>query len=863
MTPSHGATFHKVDLHTHTPASSDYRDKSATAADIIAAATSAGITILAITDHNSADWINKVRDASKGTGVTVIPGVEITTPEGHILALFDVDRLASDIQDLLVAVGLARPLHGKEEAISKEHAEDVIKAIDAAGGLAIAAHANSKGIGLLSGKGQYKIQTVPMPQLAALELTTEKEITAFSTGTVSADYAAKPCTQSSDSHALSEIGQRFCYLKVDSPSLNGLRQALLDHEVRVRFPWNMIASDHARIVSLSVDQGFFAGEEFEFHEGLNCMVGGKGTGKSTTIELLRYCFGDQSSFAHIKEDHIGKIDTLVGVGGTVTVVYQDSDGQTKTISRTVRDWEEDRQVVDQAGNVATIVSPPAFFSQGELVDVARSPLAQIELIDRQLNLDGDNARESQLITQLKKNAAAIVVEETKARDLEAEIDHPEKGRAATAAIHATLEKNLGDPLLVEFPRLEAEQQYLKGLDDALLELPDLFNDITDEIDLETLALAIPDSSPHKTELTKLAGVAKDVAKAIADSQKSFLATITKARTKVKDVSKALAPDFSSKKKAHGALLTTIKQPDKLKADTLFRNLATRLETFGQKAAELKTRREKFATLQAERKALVVALAEVRKARAEKRATKGAEYQSKLKGIVTITLTPRGDRKDFFLAMREVSKGAQIKDLDLQKIVAKIDPSALVSLIKAQDVQGIVGATGTTKEIAGRLTTHALQKESKLLSDVECVALPDMPEIAYGVGGSRYKALGELSTGQKGTVIIAIAMVDGAGPLVIDHPEEPLDTTAIYEQVVTTLRAGKDTRQFVFTTHNANVAVGADADLSHILGATADKGTIESRGGIEHEGTNRLLLLHLEGGPDAMKRRIRKYGNKVS
>jgi hypothetical protein len=106
------------------------------------------------------------------------------------------------------------------------------------------------------------------------------------------------------------------------------------------------------------------------------------------------------------------------------------------------------------------------------------------------------------------------------------------------------------------------------------------------------------------------------------------------------------------------------------------------------------------------------------------------------------------------------------------------------------------------------------------------------------------------------------MIEGSGPLVIDHPEEPLDTKAIHGNVVLTLRKGKDSRQFVFTTHNANVAVGADAELSHILGATADKGIIESTGGVDHAKTNDLLLLHLEGGPEALTRRVKKYGMKL-
>jgi ABC-type transport system involved in cytochrome bd biosynthesis fused ATPase/permease subunit len=161
-------------------------------------------------------------------------------------------------------------------------------------------------------------------------------------------------------------------------------------------------------------------------------------------------------------------------------------------------------------------------------------------------------------------------------------------------------------------------------------------------------------------------------------------------------------------------------------------------------------------------------------------------------------------------------------------------------------------------VAQRLIDGCSDKEHEEILGLEGVPLIDKPEVSYVVEPGRTKSLRELSTGQKGTVILALAMVEGHGPLIIDQPEEPLDTQSIYAQVVQTLRKNKEERQFIFTTHNANVAVGADAELSHVLEATADKGTIKASGGVDHQGTNELLLLHLEGGSEALKLRVRKY-----
>lgn len=432
---THGSRFCKADLHVHTPASHDYKDRLAAPSDIVKAAEAMAIDILAITDHNSAEFVDKMRSAAKGSDVTIVPGVEITTPEGHILALFDARTKESDITDFLVRIGIPRKNHGREEAISATHAEDVIRDIHQMGGVAIAAHANDKGIGLMQQKGQYKIGVVPMPELSALEFTKQGDVEAFSRGTVSKDYPPKACTQSSDAHSLTEIGRRVTYLKMQERSSYGISQALIDHESRVRFPWNLPESNHPRILSLRVDQGFFAGEEFLFHENLNCLVGGQGAGKSTVVELLRYCFGDVSSFDHILDDHRGKLKKLLGDGGKIEVQYLDTDGETKIVSRDYETWETERDVRDLAGNPAALEAEPVMFSQGELVETARNAMAQIELIDHHLDIDTENQAEQTSIDNLRTNSAQIIAASNNVKSMSLELDHPENGLVATQAAH--------------------------------------------------------------------------------------------------------------------------------------------------------------------------------------------------------------------------------------------------------------------------------------------------------------------------------------------------------------------------------------------------------------------------------------------
>src|SRR6266849_4714203 len=81
-----GAHFFRADLHIHSfGASHDVKDPAMTADGIVKTAARERMSIIAITDHNEVDNIAAAIQASQGTSVLVIPGVELSTPQGHLL----------------------------------------------------------------------------------------------------------------------------------------------------------------------------------------------------------------------------------------------------------------------------------------------------------------------------------------------------------------------------------------------------------------------------------------------------------------------------------------------------------------------------------------------------------------------------------------------------------------------------------------------------------------------------------------------------------------------------------------------------------------------------------------------------------
>src|SRR5271156_5909740 len=114
MRQSHpkGARFYKADLHTHTPASGDYETPSVSGKDYVQAALANGLEIVAVTDHNSAEGGDIVRNAAKGSALHVFPGVEVTTPHCHVLVVFSLDIAKARIDDFLAVVGISGEKRG-------------------------------------------------------------------------------------------------------------------------------------------------------------------------------------------------------------------------------------------------------------------------------------------------------------------------------------------------------------------------------------------------------------------------------------------------------------------------------------------------------------------------------------------------------------------------------------------------------------------------------------------------------------------------------------------------------------------------------------------------------------------------------
>ena len=136
----------------------------------------------------------------------------------------------------------------------------------------------------------------------------------------------------------------------------------------------------------------------------------------------------------------------------------------------------------------------------------------------------------------------------------------------------------------------------------------------------------------------------------------------------------------------------------------------------------------------------------------------------------------------------------------------------------------------------------------------------IPKYELGLGK---KSLLDLSPVEKGLLLLVFYLqLDRERiPLVIDQPEDNLDNESIFNVLAKCIRQAKRRRQVICVTHNANLAIGADAEEVVCVKLDKAKGfkfSYES-GAIENPKISSRILDILEGSQPAFVKRRLKYG----
>jgi hypothetical protein len=309
--------WRNIDLHLHTPASSDYQDRNASYLDILKEAETQQLDIIAFTDHNTVSGYKQMQDDIRQlelleslnrimpeeakrlkeykrllSNILVLPGFEFTATFGfHILGLFPPEKPIREIEHLLLNLNIPADQLDKGSA-TVGATTDVLRSyqlINEAGGLVIAAHANSSnGVAMrgFSFGGQTKIAYTQDPNLHALEVTDleqkgRRTTAGFFNGS-KPEYPRKMhCIQGSDAHRLKTdpgrkknlgVGERATQVLMSSASFEALKELFTGNDFSRTRPRRKKAEPVFNFVRAAQDEGSSIVQDF--HESMT-VRGGK------------------------------------------------------------------------------------------------------------------------------------------------------------------------------------------------------------------------------------------------------------------------------------------------------------------------------------------------------------------------------------------------------------------------------------------------------------------------------------------------------------------------------------------------------------------------------------------------------------
>lgn len=867
------AEWHSVDLHNHTPTSDDYQHKSPDAVDrLITKINDSGLSVVMFTDHNELPKAEFTEKIAQRTNCLILRGVELNVfidvwqkpPEKvdkhlyfHLLVGFDPTSQSPPdywLQHIRHRCRCEeREAGGRRLFGVASPIEDIVDALDGANALLIPAHLHStrdsfrsRSIDDIYGDGEFLRHS--RDHFTALEVTSESTAAFFDGKHSETDYLHKACIRSSDSHKPDELGWRPCYVQMQHPTYAQLKAAL---ELPFRTSLLPPSLPDSYVVGIHVQGSFLSDFWLSFSPYCNAFIGIKGAGKTSILESLRFVLGVDvpASRSQAVNDHLGAI---LGPGGKVTALVKRPDGAKVLIERTVAD--KAFVLTFEDGRQERMERPDSLHFPAYILGWHEIEQAATDTNIRRLYMDSIAGKERvrSLTERAQANAAAI------------RNDHERAANAYTSFRQVEQEVN----------RLKELRRGLQALTDAnLVELKNQYQAATEHREALKAALERLRSARHNAQ-AHFNGALAGVDHAALQGTSPLDGPVGRSLTIIKNVIDTLKSDCASFESTLDEAVAELEK-EAAKADADFHEFAeqymVRLSSLTKEQRELL---ESHRRIMEETSNLPTLERERDKAK--------QNVESLLRGLiehcdkVSESLDERTKLRQE--RVREFSEA--IGSFDVRMSVVGLQPPSQFQELNQRYAEGARLWNDMRSHHSDRLGHLSLRRGYQALLDdllsgyslffqhsefgffLSVFEDDDLQiELRVGKEGQDFRAISQLSAGQRCTAIFPILLKQQAGPLVVDQPEDNLDNRHIASSIAPVLLSDKRTRQVMFTSHNANLVVLSDPELIVTFESDGSKGRIEQQGFLatpESEITRHVLEI-LDGGERALELRQRKYG----
>lgn len=840
---------------------------------IIDACLAAGIEVIAVTDHYRIKDSHALIDTARQAGLLVFPGFEAKTKDGvHFLCLLEPSASMELVQAKINDCGVhddsqSSPL-GKYD--TREFLSECNSWKTAA---CIAAHVAADDGLLRVLKGQARISAWKDENLLACSLPGSIDDAPEDLRPIlrnkNPDYRRDRPVAVLNSQDVSDPADlkkaaASCWIKMSSVSIEGLRQAFLDPDSRIRLASDPAPEPHSEFVAMAWEGGFLDGAGIHFNENLDVLIGGRGSGKSTVVESLRYVLELEPVGEEAKRAHEGIVRQVLKSGTKVSLLVRSCRPNERkyAIERTV---PNPPVVKDDLGNVLAlspgdIIPGVEVFGQHEISELAKSPEKRTRLLDRFMEEDsGVVKRKSDLKRELERSRTRIL-------ELRKELHQVEERLATLPAVEETLKRyrELGlEEKLREQSLLVREERLLKSAREALGPLRDITGSFRTALPIDTSFVSEQalDGLPGKQILHGLEAVFLRLNKDAG----SVLDPLEKALEVAEAGINGVRLEWEQRKKSvQGEYEKTLRELQKSKIDgEEFLRLRRQIEDLRplkeRKGALLKDEKTQIQ----HRRNLTAEWEDLKHEEFQRLERAAKRVNRQLSDLVRVRVEFSGNREPLMTALEEIP-GRLSESLEIFRTVPDFSLATFAASLRAGREE-LLKRFQVPPAQAERLAQAGDQKAMQ----IEEIELPPIMHIELNVAAegqaADWRTLEGLSTGQKATAVLLLLLLESEAPLIIDQPEDDLDNRFITEGVVPKMREEKRRRQFIFTTHNANIPVLGDAEL--IVGlipkGEAGQGRAELpaqyMASIDSRPVQALVEEILEGGKDAFETRRKKYG----
>ncbi len=898
----HGAKWWKFDFHNHTPASFDFgKDdpdhKSITPENWLLMYMAEGIDCVAITDHNSGKWIDLLKNALTGMEnanpkpdgyrkLHLFPGVEITANGNiHILALFDISADTTNINALLGAVGLSADSFGTSNSVTTMSVESVINEIHKAGGIAIPAHVDQASGLFKSQQGHTLEQTLAVEGLLAIELVDNAYIKPDVYRQSKLQLAEVIGT---DSHIKEQVGTNFTWVKMGNPSLDALKLALHDREdgiIRkdeINYDPNLVSNRYF-IKSLSVSKGFKAGNrtplKTEFSPWLNSVIGGRGSGKSSLLNYLRIALSrtdEMPKEVQLEFDKFKQVGSKNGTGmlrnDTSIEVEIFKDGKLYLItwnsaSFLLKEYDYAHgnwKILDKVSNIKELF-PIQIFNQKELYALTRDPSKLIELIDSQFDKSEWESTKETLLNQW-------ISERAKRRQLISAISEEANIKAQLRSINnkiSLFESSEYREILNNFNKLSEVNRFIA---ETNLTFSNFVSKLR-EFEHTIPKITIPDV----------------ISETIDDNSLNFIIEMSSAlnnvKTKISDTFDLLAP-YTENLKAQLKRLPWFEQFEAAKqaytdieasmeelGTESYEDLLQRRSSLTEKLDSISFQIIELVSLNNKLDRLYTNIIENEKELRVKRKdiiSRWEAFEDEHNPFLIIELLPMSNVENAESSFRELlrkSSGEFSNDIYTVDEDNNISKGIIARIINEDEasrwdkrkieIESFISATETDKKnLDLRLAKHLDSLKQNTPEDIDRL-LVWVPEDKLDLKFRKQGKLEDIQSGSAGertAGMLGLLLALNDIPLIIDQPEDDLDTKLISNFVVEGFKKLKKKRQLVIVTHNPNIAVNANSD--NVIYMNFVNGQIVNAGNnaLQDKTIRNAVCEVMEGGRDALNKR---------